>query len=1481
MKTSTRDIGLHRVLRRRRQNVRERYLRVETLEDRRLLAGELDTTFDGDGYAILDYGVASGGFDRGYAVAVQPDSKLVVSGEAEKDVNDGRYLFAMSRFTAAGNPDTSFDVDGKLVFNFGDYDDGNRGDNLLIQADGNIVTAGRAEVTGSGYDYGIARLTAAGDFDTNFDTDGLATFQPGINKSAEVDASALQSDGSIVAAGAANLTIMSPATQNGIAAARFNPDGSLSESFDQVDFPGVTERVKEVVVRDDGKIYVVGGGDVNNAGSNDVIVIRYNTDGTLDTTFNADGIFTIDVAPGQSDFATAVVLQGNQAVIGVSTASNDDFTLLRINDNGTVDNTFGTSGNGFVTTAFPVAAVVENLALTDDGRIVAGGNESGVAAAVYHANGQLDTSFGTGGTVTHTIAEGNIVARDMALAPDGKIVFSGDVFNGEQGTSDVFVMRLTAVEPATAGSIHGRKFNDIDGDGVRDPNEPGLNGWTIELVDEGTGQVVNTQVTHDHEGEPGHYWFENVAPGDYQVREVHQSGYLQTYPASGHYDISVADSQSIENLDFGNTLPGSIHGFKFEDTDNNGDYDPQVDLPLAGVEFTLTGMNAQGNQVDRTASTNAAGEFWFEDLLPSVANVHDDQVVRTLAYHQLSQEPATVEGISPVISGNGQRVVYRYDTYGSNQQAHIIVMDVDGTNRQEVDSPLGNTFAIDISDDGSTIMSARRTHDTNNCCVVRVVGADGVGEIGHFWTYSTGSWRFRLSPDGSKVFFTADRDFNFLGTQVEAGLYVIDADAMDTPKNARAIVRRTDVENLLSKNVTQFHSSGNALDISSDGSRIVFGAKMQDGEYLFGVNEDGSELHSIINADFLSQGGISGDGSTIHYLIQHGIGTAAVDEAGVSNFFGGDHRVLATGPPADGTFSASQHISHDGSLLLVGDSQHIYRTDGSGSLDLVTAIDNFSPVLSSAYSFTMNSAGDQVTYIRGPSNARQVYTIDIDPVDLGEAPQITNAELDPNYILVNNGSFAQLRGEVQTGSNTLSRVTNAFLRDGEYDNGISHVALIDDGGHCDGASGDNVFGHCFVSHSGNETGLRNVRIQAEVVAADGRGHATALEFGSLLVTTSDPGPITGGYTINEVVPSGHSPTTPSTFTTDLLSGQELVWRDGAAMLPPDDPRQEVNVGDALMFGDYIDHTQVGSLRGTHVFYNNSYFDNNMISANSDDDIAIARDKRVLRSGEAATSASYTSFDRGINGIMVDIARPAGSGQITAADFRFRVGNSDDVSSWSDAPAPIEVATRGNAGLGDSERVTIIWPDGAIRNKWLEVTVLATAQTQLSEDDIFYIGNAVGDSGDSPFPGADAFAFAGARDNATDSAEVDNAYDYNRDQLVDGADLAIARDHATNFDAALRLITPPAPLPPPAMLIVAEDVIVEPLSPIVRELSGQRFYNADQPTDSGPPYAVHSPIARDRNGSPRRRPPTTSTPSTADLFERISNELLQLLAEAAG
>ncbi|MFO0916591.1 MAG: lamin tail domain-containing protein [Pirellulales bacterium] len=219
-----------------------------------------------------------------------------------------------------------------------------------------------------------------------------------------------------------------------------------------------------------------------------------------------------------------------------------------------------------------------------------------------------------------------------------------------------------------------------------------------------------------------------------------------------------------------------------------------------------------------------------------------------------------------------------------------------------------------------------------------------------------------------------------------------------------------------------------------------------------------------------------------------------------------------------------------------------------------------------------------------------------------------------------------------------------------------------------------------------------------------------------------------------------------------------------------------------------------------LFYNGSKFDGNDDTAGAADDLAIATDKVAYRAGSgAATIASYSSYDQGINGLMIDVQGMPGDAEWTAQDLVLRVGRSANPDSWSTAPTPASVSVRRGAGKNGSDRVTLVWADRSIVNQWLEVSVQPTFSTALGSTDRFYFGNAVGETGNRPGnTWVDGSDVAMVRDNPRSSlnpAAVDHALDFNRDGLVDPTDMAIAAANSTNFLTSLNVLNLAAPLAP--------------------------------------------------------------------------------------
>lgn len=229
-----------------------------------------------------------------------------------------------------------------------------------------------------------------------------------------------------------------------------------------------------------------------------------------------------------------------------------------------------------------------------------------------------------------------------------------------------------------------------------------------------------------------------------------------------------------------------------------------------------------------------------------------------------------------------------------------------------------------------------------------------------------------------------------------------------------------------------------------------------------------------------------------------------------------------------------------------------------------------------------------------------------------------------------------------------------------------------------------------------------------------------------------------------------------------------------------------NVSVALSGSETLTAVYASSVVGSFVFYNHSFWDGNDPSANAQDDHAIATDKSPLLPGQVAAFRNYTSYSRGINGIMIDISGLAGN--LGLGDVEFRIGNDSRPATWVSAPSPATLAVRRGAGINGSDRVTCLWPDNAIENEWLEVKVLATANTGLAAPYVFFFGNSIGETGDSPSDAnvTSVDALRVLRNRAT-GVSITDPFDMDRDGNVMVNDASICLKHLSAGISALQLI----------------------------------------------------------------------------------------------
>jgi hypothetical protein len=234
-------------------------------------------------------------------------------------------------------------------------------------------------------------------------------------------------------------------------------------------------------------------------------------------------------------------------------------------------------------------------------------------------------------------------------------------------------------------------------------------------------------------------------------------------------------------------------------------------------------------------------------------------------------------------------------------------------------------------------------------------------------------------------------------------------------------------------------------------------------------------------------------------------------------------------------------------------------------------------------------------------------------------------------------------------------------------------------------------------------------------------------------------------------------------------------------------------GDVAAGRDFGQYRRLLRVVERRLFYNNSAFDGRSAAAGPADDAAVATDKAALLPGAQTSFANLSSYTRGINGVMIDVAElPADP---TPADFSFKVPSPLNPSAWVDAPAPTGFSVRPLADPADPSlrRVTFTWPDGAVRNTWLQVAVLANAATRRAAPDVFYFGSLVGETGDrAAVSGRDVVAVRNAL--PARGVPVTNRHDIDRNGRVDALDVLAVR---RNVGKALPPPVFPAAAPPAA------------------------------------------------------------------------------------
>jgi uncharacterized delta-60 repeat protein len=373
---------------------------------------------------------------------------------------------------ADGDLDLSFGGSGRLLTDFSATDE--YGQAVVVQPDGKILIAGQSGIYPL-FHSAFVRFNRNGTADTTFGTGGKTVIPLDPNGDCP-SAVAIQADGKIVVAGSQlhdNSTL-------GIIVARLNPNGTLDGTFGNggsviFDFGDLGAEGTSVVIQPDGKILVAGITGTTGYGElTDIVVIRFNTDGTFDNTYGSGGRvrthFEGQDNTGSRAWGAALQPDGRLVVAGRyrNEGQNGEFALARYNIDGSLDQSFGIGG--MVHTRPGTAEMFAfDVAVQPDGKIVAAGyqytahHNHDFAVARYDPNGVLDTTFGTNGIVIADLfGTSDDIAYAMSIQTNGRIVVAGRTGQYPNFRPGILRLNVNGTYDTTFGA-GGKVMSDFGG----------------------------------------------------------------------------------------------------------------------------------------------------------------------------------------------------------------------------------------------------------------------------------------------------------------------------------------------------------------------------------------------------------------------------------------------------------------------------------------------------------------------------------------------------------------------------------------------------------------------------------------------------------------------------------------------------------------------------------------------------------------------------------------------------------------------------------------------------------------------------------------------------------------------------------------------------------------------------------------------------------------------------------------------------------
>ncbi len=391
--------------------------------------GTMDTSFGTNGWMLTSI---EDNPTAGTDVVVQPDGKIISVGVYSLEAYT-KY-FAAIRYNEDGTIDETFGENGITLISVGITSFTATAKHVEIQPDGKIIIGGYA-IGSDSDDFAIVRLNSDGIIDSTFGTNGRV-ITPFDDQQDYLAAIAIQSDGKIITVG--NELGGLASTHDGLIA-RYLSNGELDSSFGtngiiRQDGYGGIDAFYDVTIQSDGKILAFGYTQNTNPYGKELFLVRYNLDGSLDTSFDEDGIVTgrVPLPDGESTeiigYAVAIQYDGKILVTG---ASYPKIAVLRYNMDGTLDAIFGSEGVVITAGKDSLAqALPQRILPQQDGQFIVTGSSysggKGMGTAIcYNNDGSIDNTFGDGGFALVNTESGWFFINNSTMQLDGKILIVG------------------------------------------------------------------------------------------------------------------------------------------------------------------------------------------------------------------------------------------------------------------------------------------------------------------------------------------------------------------------------------------------------------------------------------------------------------------------------------------------------------------------------------------------------------------------------------------------------------------------------------------------------------------------------------------------------------------------------------------------------------------------------------------------------------------------------------------------------------------------------------------------------------------------------------------------------------------------------------------------------------------------------------------------------------------------------------------------